>query len=362
MIAKSISSGGGTAAAITYALAKYALDRHGKEISDKLAYAWTVNLPDDLRLAEMAMLATQQMNRTATGNQTYHMVVSFPEGERPESETLKAIVADLAGSIGFGEHQMIAAVHQNTENWHVHVIVNRIHPVSFKSHNPHHDYLTLQRTAFDLERKHGLSGDNHGPSRHRVPELVAAAERAQSWHELHQAFAELGWIIKPRGAGLVIQSAADPRTGFKASSVDRSLGHGPLTKRLGPYLSPEAAPMVERVQRLGRQVKLIQGRFPCEEFAKWREVAMMTNAGEVVALEHPDLVRIVARARPDLVRAGREIGRGARAAVPLSVLELGSRMLAAAEAGGGGGWGGSTCPACGYRICQCKSQRMGLGR
>lgn len=35
------------------------------------------------------------------------------------------------GALGFAEHQRISAVHQNTENWHLHVAINKVHPGTF---------------------------------------------------------------------------------------------------------------------------------------------------------------------------------------------------------------------------------------
>lgn len=46
---------------------------------------------EDAGWAGMEMLAVQQQNIRAKGDKTYHLVVSFREGERPSSEALAEI-------------------------------------------------------------------------------------------------------------------------------------------------------------------------------------------------------------------------------------------------------------------------------
>ncbi len=55
-------------------------------------------------------------------------MVSFREGERPTREQLADIEDRLCGALGFAEHQRVSAVHQNTDNWHMHIAINKVHP------------------------------------------------------------------------------------------------------------------------------------------------------------------------------------------------------------------------------------------
>jgi hypothetical protein len=50
----------------------------------------------------------------------------------------------ICAAIGFGEHQRVSAVHQNTDNWHLHVAINKVHPRTFRSIEPWYDHYRLQ--------------------------------------------------------------------------------------------------------------------------------------------------------------------------------------------------------------------------
>ncbi|MGH7020544.1 MAG: relaxase/mobilization nuclease domain-containing protein, partial [Brevundimonas sp.] len=83
--------------------------------------------------------ATQAMNKRSKSDKGYHLVFSFPEGERPSLEQLRDIEDHLVRSIGLGEHQRISAIHDDTDNLHVHVAINKIHPTTFRNVTPFMD-------------------------------------------------------------------------------------------------------------------------------------------------------------------------------------------------------------------------------
>jgi hypothetical protein len=213
--------------------------------------------PDDaVRVTE----ATQRMNTRAKGDPTYHLVVSFPLGERPTPEQLLDIEAELCAAIGLGGHQRISAGHIDTDCFHVHAAISKVCPLSFRFIEPHYDKLKLAAACRRLEARHGLTRTNHGeapsqtpPGRaadieahggeaslvgwireHAAKAAFAAVETGGSWRALHEALASCGLEVKPRGAGLVIVQR-DGGVAVKASSVDRRLSLKALTKRLGAY-------------------------------------------------------------------------------------------------------------------------------
>jgi Relaxase/Mobilisation nuclease domain len=106
---------------------------------------------------------TQRMNRRAVTNRSYHYVVSFPAGEFPSRAVLENIEEVLSTAVGYGAHQRLFAVHGDTAHLHMHVVINRVHPVTFRYIGTHLDHLALQRTSAELEDIHGLIRDNHVP-------------------------------------------------------------------------------------------------------------------------------------------------------------------------------------------------------
>jgi hypothetical protein len=257
---------GGRGDPVDWKLADYILD--DAHAGEKVAWAHATNCEsDDLGIAIKEILSVQALNKTARTDKSYHFVVSFPVGERPTREQLEDIERELCEAIGFEDHQRIAAVHQNTDNWHIHIAINRVHPQTLRAVEPYYDHYRLQERAQLLEIKHNLTRDNHSPTPEKAlrgraaameahagrmsfarwiaenaaAPLLAAAAEAKTWRELHLAAAKYGVEIKPRGAGLIVANIGDNRARIKASAVGPALSFKALTDRLGPYEQPARA-------------------------------------------------------------------------------------------------------------------------
>jgi len=59
---------------------------------------------------------------------------------------LSAVIGGLIprAALGFGEHQRVSAVHQNTDHWHLHVAINKVHPTTLRNVTPIRDHYRLQ--------------------------------------------------------------------------------------------------------------------------------------------------------------------------------------------------------------------------
>jgi len=82
--------------------------------------------------------ASMQMNATAAKNSrvkdpAYHFILSWPEYEKPSYESMFDAAQHAIKSLGLSEHQAVIAIHGNTDNWHAHIAVNRVHPITYKS-------------------------------------------------------------------------------------------------------------------------------------------------------------------------------------------------------------------------------------
>jgi hypothetical protein len=240
----------------------YVLDAGGG--GEKVAWSRVTKCQsDDPGWAVKEILATQARNSRSRSDKNYHLVVSFPEGEKPTRAQMEDIEDSICAAIGFGEHQRVSAVHQNTDNWHLHVAINKVHPQTFRNIEPWYDHYRLQECCAEQEMRHGLIRTNHTPAAeqrrrgrggdleaHRGgvsflrwireqarPALLEACERG-NWQELHEAAARHDLEIKPRGAGLVIGHRGDRRLHVKASAADRLLSMQSLTTALGPFEEP----------------------------------------------------------------------------------------------------------------------------
>ena len=234
---------------------------------EKVAWARATNCGhDDPGWAVKHILSVQERNTRSKSDKSYHLVISFPEGERPTRTQMEDIEDLLCDALGFGEHQRVSAVHQNTDNWHLHVAINKVHPVTLRNTTPIRDHFRLQAACIELEIKHGLTQEPHtvdfaqrrerkargraadfearhgGQSflawtqEHARLALLAALETGQKgWQAMHQVAAAYDLDLKLRGAGLVISHRSDSRLHVKASDVDRGLSLKAMTDRLGPF-------------------------------------------------------------------------------------------------------------------------------
>lgn len=206
-------------------------------------------------VAALEALAIQRQNQRSEDDKTYHFLFSFQNGEYPQSEVLLDCERELCRALGFAEHQRVSVVHHDTDNVHVHVAINKIHPTRLTIHTPFNDYWVRDRAAERLEIKHNLKRDPHG---HRDPaqgpsgraadmerhsgiesflgwvQRQAGEElcRAASWDALHRAASAHGLAVQLRGNGCVITQGAHA---VRASSVRRELSLHALQKRLGPF-------------------------------------------------------------------------------------------------------------------------------
>jgi hypothetical protein len=216
-------------------------------------------------LAIREIVATQALNKRSRADPTYHLVVSFEPGEYPASTQLQDIEDELCRAIGLETHQRISAVHIDKAHLHLHIAINKIRPGSFQAIEPYYDKYKLMAACVALELKHGLHRTNHGRVTNNRPRGKQADLEAQSreasfftylktaieddlsrllvgpasWPDLHTRLARDGFVLKKRGAGLVI---TDPATGLgvKASSINRAFSLGALSVKLGSF---EPAPV-----------------------------------------------------------------------------------------------------------------------
>ena len=280
---------------------------------EKVAWARATNCrTDDPGWAVKEILLTQARNTRSRSDKSYHLVVSFPEGEKPTRTQIEDIEDQLCAAIGFEAHQRVSAVHQNTDNWHVHIAINKVHPVTFRNIEPFQDHYRLQEACAELEIRHGLTRESHtrepeqgrgrGPKlRGRTsdfeaqhgrasflrwvreaagPALLAARDSGRGWPELHGVAVRHDLEIKPRGAGLVIAHRGDQRLHIKASDVDRGLSMQALVDALGPYEPP--GPSAERPECSYTPPARTGPLF--ETFKQERDAALATREAAMKAL------------------------------------------------------------------------------
>ncbi len=222
--------------------------------------------------AEMLALSQEAVRSKDTVN---HYVLSWQEGEVPSPEQIEQAVDLFLGELGLGEHQAIFGVHVDTDNRHLHIAVNRVHPDSLKVIKPNRGFdieaahqaiariehlqgwKREERGRYLVEQSGELARDEASRARPRQPSqpkrdmeqrtgeksveriaienAPAIVKRARGWQELHRELASAGMRYEKTGSGATIFLG---EVGVKASSADRGASLAQLQKRFGPYEPP----------------------------------------------------------------------------------------------------------------------------
>ena len=125
-------------------LVTYLLDPQGKKKTRVGEVVITNCVSTDTTWAVREIAATQWLNTRAKSPRTYHLIISLRDGANPDAQTLRMIEERFCKELGYAEHQRVSVVHHDTDNVHIHVAINKIHPTSLTIHDPNRDYITLK--------------------------------------------------------------------------------------------------------------------------------------------------------------------------------------------------------------------------
>ncbi|MCW3657677.1 TraI/MobA(P) family conjugative relaxase [Burkholderia cenocepacia] len=283
-----------------------------------------------VRDAMTEVLATQRANTRAKGDKTYHLLVSFRAGEQPDAATLEAIESRICAGLGFGEHQRVSAVHHDTDNLHIHIAINKIHPVRNTIHEPYYPHRALAELCDVLERAYGLQRDNHEPRRRGAEASAADMERhsgieslvgwikrecvteirgARSWVELHDVMRANGLEIRVKGNGLVIQAGNGMQ--IKASTLGREFSKAKLESQYGPFSASPERQADARPKREYRKEPLRLRVNTVELYAQYQSAQRRISTNRAAALAE------LRRQKEEQVENAKKVGHARRAAIKL---------------------------------------------
>jgi hypothetical protein len=316
-------------------LVRYLTESQGKEVR-KGAVRVTNCYNDSAEVAALEVLNTQSMNTRSMADKTYHLIVSFQAGEEPDSATLTAIEDRVCDGLGFSGHQRVSVVHQDTDNLHLHIAINKIHRTRYTIQEPFRAYRTLAKLCEKLEAEYSLQKDNH------VPRLTAAENRAadmehhsgiesllgwvrreckeqmlqaQSWEQLHAVLADNGMRVQARGNGLVI--SANDGTTVKASSVGPELSRPRLEQRFGPFETASTSTIVPKPARRYEKKPVVSRVDTTELFARYKAAQEHTRE---IGIREREQARARKDRRIDAARRSVDLNRAAFKLTAMPVL------------------------------------------
>lgn len=245
---------------------------------EKCIYAGARNfLTDDANTQTKEMLALAMVT-VRSNDPIYHAVLSWCDGEVPNAAHIEEAVTIFLNELGLSDNQVIYGLHADTDNLHLHLAINRVHPETEKpiEINRGFDIKVGHRAAAKIERQQNWTITKHYEydkdkvKEIRQPDAAArdmenrtgekSAQRiaietaapiiksAKSWNELHCKLANVNMRYEKTGSGAVV-FVGD--IGVKASNVARFASFGKLETKLGVFIPCD--PQIVKPQKIAPQ-------------------------------------------------------------------------------------------------------------
>lgn len=283
-------------------------DGKGREVMAGEMGLLNISTPaDELNLAIILMdnAAAKRISKNGLfkGDPAYHLILSWQQGDNPSAKQAEDCVQYTLKALGMNECQAVWAMHRDTDNDHVHIAVNRVHPEKKTVVGPpRRDYHVIDKAMRELEIQHGFArdngpfitvegkggpqivrmsreerlgkgllknGDGQGP---RLTQAAKAAERNQgapsfqewaqgaptkflrdalrpgtcvSWDDLHGTLTHFGMVIQPKGSGMIVSTTLEKgrMLACPLSKLDRNFTRMKLELRLGIFTPAPSIPL-----------------------------------------------------------------------------------------------------------------------
>jgi hypothetical protein len=96
-----------------------------------------------------------------------HYELSWPPGERPTRPQWTDSAVQTLKALGYEDHQYMIVAHDDKKHFHIHIMVNKVHPETLRAPTPYPNWLALDAAARLLEAKYGWA---HAPGMTRWDE------------------------------------------------------------------------------------------------------------------------------------------------------------------------------------------------
>ncbi len=273
MIANSTVSAGFTA------LARY-LEQPKAGRHNHVRVAWTT--PRMLIDDSCPKAAAREMRIVANGSSSVrkpvlHVSISWAPEDNPSRDQMEEVADTVLNSINMKHHQALYVAHGDEDYDHLHVMANRVHPITRRAANMYHYWYDIAKVLRHAERRMGfreVPGHLYQLPDQRRPErsqsfskgayktamrgqgmpfqmLVNRAagqdfKQANSWDDLTARLRRHGLRMEPQRTGIVV---TDGQEYAKSSSVVPGLSGRALAKRFNEsydaYLARRQAPVKE---------------------------------------------------------------------------------------------------------------------
>lgn len=287
-------------------LTDYICDPAKTNPGEEVAYAGARGFFSSRHATQQNEMIALAMDAPRSKNPINHYILSWREGEYPTPEQVEKAVDVFLAELELSEHQAIYALHQDTDNQHLHIAVNRVHPDTLRVIKPNKGFdieaghraiakieslqgwQREQNARYQVEggeaSRRAAPGSEKQPSQPRRDMEVRTGEKsaervgieqagpiiraATSWADLHAQLGAQGMRYERKGSGAVLWIG---EVAVKASSADRSASLAALQKRLGEY---QAADQEQPPVSVAKPAQLKMG----ESSPRWDEYIQARRA------------------------------------------------------------------------------------
>jgi Relaxase/Mobilisation nuclease domain len=217
----------------------------------------------------------------------YHLIIAYAKHDTPTREQVVSDAERLLKAIGMEKNQYVLAAHQDTDDFHAHVIANRVGPDG-RANDLWRERIIRERVCAEIASERGwdiVVGHHNRDIVQRIehlhelptqprrrlsdgayrrlhergelpweesarPYVLDAADKARDWTDLHQRLGAHGVVVKlirrgERVQGLAFAEGHDrDAPGCAASRIDRRCALSALERRFGAFM-PERVPVAE---------------------------------------------------------------------------------------------------------------------
>jgi hypothetical protein len=227
------------------------------------------NFYSDSQQGQRAEMVALAIEATRSRDPVDHWLLSWKEGEQPTQAQCKEAVEILKRHLGMSsEHLAVFALHRNTENYHLHVVLNRVHPDTLrvedkgwcidKAHKAIAEIILAQGWEAEKNARYlaGRNGEVIRASSVREPQPRSKARdhenatgekscerialekaapilrNAKSWTQVHEGLAQVNMRYERKGSGAMLWVGDQP---LKASCIGREFSRIRMEERLGEF-------------------------------------------------------------------------------------------------------------------------------
>lgn len=218
----------------------------------------------DLQTCATDMLQVMNKNERVKSAKYAHYVLSLEESQTLSHDEWKEYLSKTLKSLGLEEHQAYAVMHCDTDNQHVHLVVNKINPNTLNVAQLAYEKLNLKKLRTDINEELDLrfnqsqskelsktkSFNSNQSFTSYVFQLKDQLFKANSWQEFFKILHDNGVTYKQHGNGYVFQSL-DQQFATKASNINRNFSIKKLEQKFGK-LEENFVPDIKPVRQYER--------------------------------------------------------------------------------------------------------------